>query len=165
VAADPTDAVVLDRLDLAPLRASAARVQPEERRGPTIFVQIPPASRPHGGASPILNERRLATLREIRGTLSERLRDADGSGQSSELLNIFLAEGEEIFDFGSDPDGIVLGSAEMLADQPEFASNARMRGPQSRGRRDMLREAQGAPARLDHRSARHDDSGSPTSRW
>ena len=44
-----------------------------------------------------------------------------------ELLNIFIAEGEEIFDLSNEPNAVVLGSAQMLADQPEFASNARMR--------------------------------------
>jgi len=91
----------------------------------------------------ILNERLAGlSLRDIRSTLGARLRDADSSGQSGELLNIFVAEGEEIFDLGPDPDGIVLGSAELLADQPEFASNARMRGLLNlTERRDVLREA------------------------
>jgi heat-inducible transcriptional repressor len=59
-----------------------------------------------------------------------------------ELLNIFIAEGDEIFDISADPDEIVLGSAELLADQPEFSSNARMRGLLNlTERRDVLREA------------------------
>jgi len=54
----------------------------------------------------ILNERLAGlSLRDIRATLAARLRDADGSGQSGELLNIFVAEGEEIFDLGPDPVG------------------------------------------------------------
>jgi heat-inducible transcriptional repressor len=75
----------------------------------------------------ILNERLAGlTLRKIRDTVGERLRDA-GSADGRELLNIFIAEGEEIFDLGSNGGGVVLGSAQMLAEQPEFASNVRMR--------------------------------------
>jgi heat-inducible transcriptional repressor len=111
----------------------------------TIFVQIPASIAPGTveHVARILNERLAGlSLRDIRATLAARLRDADGSGQSGELLNIFVAEGEEIFDLGPDPDGIVLGSAELLADQPEFASNARMRGLLNlTERRDVLREA------------------------
>jgi heat-inducible transcriptional repressor len=75
----------------------------------------------------ILNQRLAGlTLKDIRGTLSERLRDC-GSEDDRELLNIFIAEGDGLFDLSNDENGVVLGSAQMLADQPEFASNARMR--------------------------------------
>ena len=148
VAAGPRlDAVVLDRLDLIHLSSERLLLVFNLKSGAirTIFVQIPasiaPATVEH--VARILNERLAGlSLREIRGTLATRLRDADGTGQGGELLNIFLAEGEEIFDLGSEPDGIVLGSAELLADQPEFASNARMRGLLNlTERRDVLREA------------------------
>jgi heat-inducible transcriptional repressor len=83
--------------------------------------------------SRVLNERLSGhTLQQIRATLPERLRDAAADG-GRELLNIFLAEGEEIF--SGEQDTVVLGSAQMLADQPEFASNARMR--------DLLRLTEG----------------------
>ena len=55
-----------------------------------------------------------------------RLRDA-GAAEGRELLNIFIAEGEEIFGLDGDGGEVVLGSAQMLAEQPEFASNTRMR--------------------------------------
>jgi heat-inducible transcriptional repressor len=148
VAAGPRlDAVVLDRLDLVHLTSERLLLVFNLKSGAirTIFVQIPASIAPGTveHVARILNERLAGlSLREIRATLSERLRDADGSGQGGELLNIFVAEGEEIFDLGADPDGIVLGSAELLADQPEFASNARMRGLLNlTERRDVLREA------------------------
>jgi heat-inducible transcriptional repressor len=148
VAAGPRlDAVVLDRLDLIHISSERLLLVFNLKSGAirTIFVQIPatiaPGTVEH--VARILNERLAGlSLREIRGTLAARLRDADGTGQGGELLNIFLAEGEEIFDVGTEPDGIVLGSAELLADQPEFASNARMRGLLNlTERRDVLHEA------------------------
>lgn len=148
VAAGPRlDAVVLERLDLVHLSSERLLLVFNLRSGAirTIFVQIPASIAPGTveHVARILNERLAGlSLREIRGTLTARLRDADSSGASGELLNIFLAEGEEIFDLGPEPDGLVLGNAELLADQPEFASNARMRGLLSlTGRRDVLREA------------------------
>jgi heat-inducible transcriptional repressor len=81
-------------------------------------------------------------LREIRATLAARLRDADTGDESGDLLNIFLAEGEGIFGLDMESDSVVLGSAELLASQPEFASNERIRGLLSlTERRDLLREA------------------------
>jgi heat-inducible transcriptional repressor len=95
----------------------------------TIFVGIP-GLLPPGTLDEIvriLNERLGGlTLRKIRETVAERLRDA-GTGDGRELLNIFIAEGEEIFGLDGDGGEVVLGSAQMLADQPEFASNTRMR--------------------------------------
>jgi heat-inducible transcriptional repressor len=38
-----------------------------------------------------------------------------------------VAEREDIFGLSDDAGSVVLGSAQMLADQPEFASNSRMR--------------------------------------
>src|SRR4029079_18006752 len=75
-------------------------------------------------------------------TLPARLRDAAGTDGGRELLNIFIAEGDEIFDLSDERNAVVLGRAHMLpeernplrvgrprmlAEQPEFASNARMR--------------------------------------
>lgn len=143
------DEVVLDRLELLPvsegrlllvlaLRSGAAR---------TIFVEIAgalPATEVLQQVSRILNER-LAGLpfRTIRVTLAERLRDADGSGRGTELLNIFIEQGEELFQAGPGADAVLLGSATMLADQPEFASsNDRMRELLAlTDRRDLLRGA------------------------
>jgi heat-inducible transcriptional repressor len=87
---------------------------------------LPPASVQQ--VAGILNERLAGlTLKEIRATLPERLRDVSGTTDGRELLNIFLAEGDGLFDLSNEENTVVLGSAQMLADQPEFASNTRMR--------------------------------------
>jgi len=94
----------------------------------------------------VLNERLAGlTLRDIRGTLPERLRDATPDPDSSELLNIFIQEADELFDMptaGNAGVGVVLGSAQLLAGQPEFATKERLQGlMEVTERRDLLREA------------------------
>jgi heat-inducible transcriptional repressor len=148
VAAAPRlDQVVMDRLDLVSVASDRLLLVFHLRSGAvrTIYVQIPtlvaPGTVEH--VARILNERLAGlTLREIRGTLPERLRDADDSAAGHELLNIFIAEGEDLFDLGGEPESVLLGSAELLADQPEFTSQERMRGLLSlTERRDLLKEA------------------------
>ena len=148
VAAAPRlDEVVLERLDLVHVASDRLLLVFHLRSGAirTIFVQIPAhvAAGTVEHVARLLNERLAGlTLREIRSTLPERLRDADSSGTSGDLLNIFIAEGEGIFDLATETDGVVLGSAELLADQPEFTSQERMRGLLSlTERRDLLKEA------------------------
>jgi heat-inducible transcriptional repressor len=139
------DEMVLERLELVPVSAERLLLVFNLRSGlvRTIFVEVPARVRPEmvQEVSRILNERLAGhTLQQIRATLPERLRDAAGADGGRELLNIFIAEGEEIF--STDQDTVVLGSAQMLADQPEFASNARMRDllRLTEGR-DLLRQA------------------------
>ncbi len=146
VAAAPRlDAVVLERLDLVHVASDRLLLVFHLHSGAvrTIFVQIPTqvAAGTVEHVARILNERLAGlSLREIRATLTERLRDTGVEGR--ELLNIFLAEGEGIFDLSVETEGVVLGSAELLADQPEFATNERMRGLLSlTERRDLLKEA------------------------
>lgn len=140
------DSVVLERLDLVHVSSDRILLVFHLKSGAvrTIFVQIPihVASATVEHVARVLNERLAGlSLRDIRATLTDRLRDA-GAGQGQELLNIFLAEGEEIFDLSVETESVVLGSAEMLADQPEFSSNERMRGLLSlTERRDLLKEA------------------------
>jgi heat-inducible transcriptional repressor len=148
VAAAPRlDQVVLDRLDLVHVSSERLLLVFHLRSGVvrTIFVQIPAqiAAGTVEHVTRILNERLAGlTLRDIRSTLPERLRDAGGPAEGTELLNIFIAEGDEIFDLSVEPDAVVLGSAELLAEQPEFASQERMRGLLSlTDRRDVLKEA------------------------
>src|SRR6266700_1510478 len=98
------------------------------------------------GVAVVLNERLAGlTLREIRATLSERLRDAAPGAGSSELLNIFIQEADDLFDVqatGAVGGGVVLGSAQLLAGQPEFATKERLQGLlEVTERRDVLREA------------------------
>ena len=78
----------------------------------------------------VLNERLAGlSLAEIRHSLGTRLRDASTGASSSELLNIFLQEGDALFDLPVQDEGqsIVLGQASLLADKPEFASGEQMR--------------------------------------
>lgn len=142
------DEVVLERLELIPvsdgrlvlvltLRSGAAR---------TIFVEVAvaPAQDVVQQVSRILNERLAGLpLRTIRTTLADRLRDADGTGAGTELLNIFIEQGDDFFKLSAGSDPVLLGSASLLADQPEFtSSNDRMRELLDlTDRRDLLRTA------------------------
>lgn len=101
------------------LQAGAVRTIFVEAKGQVADAAISEVTR-------VLNERLAGlTLREVRVTLAERLRD---STAHTELLNIFLEEGEQIFDVALRPeDDVVLGQASVLAEQPEFASADSMR--------------------------------------
>ena len=147
VAIAPTlDELVLERLELVRVSSERLLVVLTLQSGlvRTIFVEVPAAVAPDAveSVSRILNERLAGLpLGEIRGSLSERLRDAGRPGEGGGLLNIFIAEGEGLFDL-SGSGGVVLGSAQPLADQPEFASNERMRDLLDlTERRDVLRRA------------------------
>jgi heat-inducible transcriptional repressor len=123
--------MVLERLELVPVSSERLLLVFNLRSGVvrTIFVEVPGRVRPETvqDVARVLNERLAGhTLMEIRATLPARLRDAAGP-DGRELLNIFIAEGEEIFDLSDERNAVVLGSAQMLAEQPEFASNTRMR--------------------------------------
>ena len=98
----------------------------------TIFVEVAGqiAESAVAEVMMVLNERLGGlTLREIRQSLGERLRDTSATANATELLNVFVQEGETLFDLpvGSDEGGVVLGQASVLADQPEFASGDGMR--------------------------------------
>ena len=134
------DELVLERLELVAVSSERLLLVFNLRSGVvrTIFVEVPgrAAAAPLPEVARILNERLSGlTLHQIRVTAGDRLRDAGGAGDGRELLNIFIAEGEEIFDLSRETGAVVLGSAQMLAEQPEFASNARMR--------DLLRLTEG----------------------
>jgi heat-inducible transcriptional repressor len=126
--------MTLERLDL--LRVSSDRLvlvmtlKGGEVR--TVFVEISGGivESALGEVTLALNERLSGlTLAEIRRSLPERLRDAVHSPHASEVLNIFLEEGEQLFSdaITSTEHGVVLGQASVLADQPEFASGGDLR--------------------------------------
>ena len=126
------DHMVLERLELVQVSTERLLLVFNLRSGVvrTIFVEVPGLLPPSSvqQVSQLLNERLGGlTLQEIRNTLPERLRDAAGPEGGRELLNIFIAEGDGLFDLSNEDSTVVLGSAQMLADQPEFASNSRMR--------------------------------------
>jgi heat-inducible transcriptional repressor len=141
------DQMVMERLELVQVTSERLLLVFNLRSGVvrTIFVEVPghvpvPSVQQ---VSQLLNERLSGlTLQEIRSTLPERLRDAGGAKGGRELLNIFIAERDGLFDLSTDDNPVVLGSAQMLAEQPEFSSNSRMRDllRLTEGR-DLLKEA------------------------
>lgn len=125
------DRATLERLDLVRHSAERMLVVLTLRGGTvrTIFVEVRGeiADRVLADVGVVLNERLAGlTMREIRSSLAARLRDVAGT---SELLNIFVEEGEQLFDVGlAEPDGgVVLGQAALLAEQPEFATGEGLR--------------------------------------
>lgn len=128
------DAALLRRLELVRLSAERVLLVLTLDGGAvrTIFVET-------GGAiadsaltevALVLNERLAGlSMREIRATLGARLRDTSPTADASELLNVFVEEGEQLFDpsLGIDERDVVLGQPSLLAEQPEFASGESMR--------------------------------------
>jgi heat-inducible transcriptional repressor len=127
------DNSVLERLDLVRLSSERLLVALTLSRGAvrTIFVEArgEVADASLAEVTRVLNERIAGlTLREIRTTLGARLRDTGPSVGASELLNVFIEEGEQIFDAAVQrDDDILLGQASLLADQPEFSTVDSMR--------------------------------------
>ena len=98
----------------------------------TIFVEVPGhiAEDALAEVSLVLNERLSGlSLRDIRSSLAVRLRDTGAHGGARELLNVFVQEGEVLFDLpiAAPNDDVVLGAASILAEQPEFSSGESMR--------------------------------------
>jgi len=97
----------------------------------------------------VLNERLAgSTLRDIHATLSERLRDVHlPDGSATELMNIFVESGPEIFEWAVTNDDLHLGSMSVLAGQPEFTSADRLRRlVELTERRDLLASVLGGRA-------------------
>lgn len=139
--------IVLERMDLVPVSTERLLLVFNLRSGAvrTIYVRVPAALDRErvDDVQRVLNERLGGlTLREIRASLADRLRDAAPAGEGGELLDIVLAEGDSIFDLQELGEPVVLGSASVLVEQPEFASHERMRSLLTlTDRRDLLREA------------------------
>ena len=127
------DNSILERLDLVRLSSERILVALTLSRGAvrTIFVEArgEVADDALAEVTRVLNQRISGlTLREIRNTLGSRLRDTGPSAGASELLNVFIEEGENIFDAAVQrDDDILLGQASLLADQPEFSTVDNMR--------------------------------------
>ncbi|MGH7721044.1 MAG: heat-inducible transcriptional repressor HrcA [Gemmatimonadaceae bacterium] len=124
----------LERLELIRLSSERLLLVLRLRGGAvhSIFVEVPGeiAEKALAEVSLVLNERLAGlALRDIRASLSERLRDTGAGSNARELLNIFVQGGEQIFDVShplTDPQ-LVLGQTSVLAEQPEFASGASLR--------------------------------------
>ena len=142
------DDTVLERLDLVAVTSERLLLVLSLRSGVvrTIFVQVPGSL--HQDAivhiTLVLNDRLAGlTLREIRQTLAERLRDTGVTPAENELLDIFLATGEQLFDLPPEGEGVVLGHTSVLADQPEFAGGRMRSLIELTEQRDVLRRVLG----------------------
>jgi heat-inducible transcriptional repressor len=141
------DDAVLEKLDLLPVSTESVVMVASIRSGlvRTVYVDLP-------GAVPqdtlvtlslILNERLAGlSLREIRATLPERLRDSAPADDAAsvELLNIFMQSAAELVkDDPGDGSEIHLGQTSVLASQPEFHSGESLKGLiELTERRDVL---------------------------
>jgi heat-inducible transcriptional repressor len=134
----------------------------------TVFVEVAGeiAETALASVTGVLNERLAGlTLGEIRTSLSSRLRDAGADPSAAELLNIFVQEGEQLFDAAlplSEGQHVVLGAASVLAEQPEFSAADGMRrllslteAPQALG--EAIRRRGNAPGISITIGAEHDD--------
>jgi heat-inducible transcriptional repressor len=127
------DNSVLERIELIRVSSERLLVALTLSRGAvrTIFVDVKGeiADAAIFEVTAVLNERLVGlSLREISISLGERLRDG-ASARASELLNVFIEEGDQLFDVGfeSGEQAVLLGQASVLAEQPEFASVDSMR--------------------------------------
>jgi heat-inducible transcriptional repressor len=128
------DQTILQRLELVRLSSEKLILVLTLRGGAvrTIFIEIRGeiADEAIAEVQQVLNERLAGlSLADIRSTLGSRLRDASPSGSATELLNIFLQEGDQLFEMGNgqEEEAVVLGQASVLTDKPEFASGESMK--------------------------------------
>jgi heat-inducible transcriptional repressor len=124
---------VLDRIELVPISGGKILLVMTLRSAGvrTLFVDVPaelPSSTLYAVAQ-VLNERLAGlTLREVRASLSARLRDTSaGDPAASELLNIFIQSAEEWLQRPTAAEAVHLGRASVLAEQPEFQNGSRLR--------------------------------------
>ncbi len=137
VAAAPRlDAAVLERLELARVSATKVLLVAQIRSGlvRTLYVdlntEVPDDTLVT--ITHLLNERLAGlTLREIRETVSDRIRDAQAHADDAaeEILNVFMQSGSELFDWPEvEGTAIHLGHTSVLATQPEFTTGERLKG-------------------------------------
>ncbi len=99
----------------------------------TVFVEVAGeiADSALTEVTTVLNERLAGLpLSQIRSSLASRLRDTGADRSAAELLNIFVQEGEQLFEAAlpiGDEHQVVLGAASVLAEQPEFSGADRLR--------------------------------------
>jgi heat-inducible transcriptional repressor len=151
VAAAPRlDNAILERLDLVRVSSTKVLMVVQVRSGMirTVYMdlhcEIP--EEPLVSLTLLLNERLAGlTLREIRETVSRRLRGAlaDPEPAEEEILNIFIQSGGDLFDWPElERSEVHLGKASVLAAQPEFMTGERLKGLlELTERRDLLASA------------------------
>ena len=122
--------VTLEKLELVPISTEKVLMVLTLRGGMVraVYVDLPisvPAET-LGSVASILNERLGGqSFAEIRQTLPDRLRDAGTNEASTELLNVFLQSAEGALN--SESDAVHLGRTSVIANQPEFATEERLR--------------------------------------
>jgi heat-inducible transcriptional repressor len=128
------DQTVVARLDLVRVASDKLLLVMTLRGGSlrTVFVELRGeiADAAIAEVTVVLNERLAGlTLPAIRATLAARLRDTVRTQDASDVLNIFLEEGEQLIDAALEQGehGVVLGQASVLAEQPEFSTSDGMR--------------------------------------
>ena len=128
------DASILRRLELVRVGAERLLLVLTLDAGVvrTVFVEVAGvlADVAVAEVTRVLNERLAGhTLRELRASVGERLRDSQTKPEAEELLNIFVQEGEQLFDAAL-PMGegsVIVGQASVLAEQPEFSGADNLR--------------------------------------
>jgi heat-inducible transcriptional repressor len=98
----------------------------------TVFVEVPGtlADSAVAEVTRVLNERLAGhSLRELRTSVAERLRDSATGPEATELLNIFVQEGEQLLDVAlpMSEGSVIVGQASVLASQPEFGGAESLR--------------------------------------
>ena len=98
----------------------------------TVFVEVRGtlADSAVAEVTRVLNERLAGhTLRELRASVADRLRDTATKPEAEELLNIFVQEGEQLFDAAlpMSEGSVIVGQASLLAEQPEFSGAESLR--------------------------------------
>ena len=122
--------VVLEKLELVGISSEKVLMVLTLRGGVVraVYVDLPISAPAETllGVARILNERLAGqNLANVRATLPERLRDAASADAPGELLNVFLQSAEDLLE--SQGDDVHLGRTSVIANQPEFAAEDRLK--------------------------------------
>ena len=96
----------------------------------TVFVEVRGslADTAVAEVTRVLNERLAGhSLRELRASVSDRLRDTATNPEAEDLLNIFVQEGEQLLDAALPASDVIVGQTSVLAAQPEFGGAENLR--------------------------------------
>lgn len=124
--------VILEKLELVSLSSDKVLLVLTLANGMvrTVYVDLPVSVPPETlvSVTMVLNERLAGhTLAEIRASLPERLRDAGADAGSAELLNIFMQAAENVLEGNDATESVHLGRTSVIANQPEFSDEARLK--------------------------------------
>lgn len=127
------DDAVLERLELIKVSSNKVLLVATIRGGlvRTVYADLPVEIDGETllTVTRALNERLAGlTFSEIRGSLPDRLRDSVPPEATSELMNVFVQSGAELFDIKAlDDTSLHLGPTSVLAGQPEFESGEQLK--------------------------------------